>query len=81
MAAERAETSRRTIRVTWSRSTIGHTAAARGTIRALGLHRLHQTVEIADTPENRGMLRRVAFLLDVEEDGRRGDREANEETK
>ena len=55
------------LKVTWVRSTIGHRAAARGTIRALGLHRLHQTVEVADTPENRGMLRRVAFLLDVEE--------------
>jgi large subunit ribosomal protein L30 len=55
------------LKVTWARSTIGHTAAARGTIRALGLHRLNQTVEVADTPENRGMLRRVAFLLDVQE--------------
>lgn len=55
------------LKVTWVRSTIGHKAAARGTIRALGLHRLHQTVEVADTPANRGMLRRVAFLLDVVE--------------
>lgn len=55
------------LRVTWVRSTIGHKAAARGTIRALGLHRLNQTVEIADTPVNRGMIRRVAFLLSVEE--------------
>jgi large subunit ribosomal protein L30 len=55
------------LRVTWIRSTIGHKAGARGTIQALGLHRLHQTVEVADTPENRGMLRRVAFLLKVEE--------------
>ncbi|HET7636330.1 MAG TPA: 50S ribosomal protein L30 [Candidatus Limnocylindria bacterium] len=55
------------LRVTLVRSTIGHKAAARGTVRALGLHRLHQTVEIADTPANRGMLRRVAFLLEVEE--------------
>jgi large subunit ribosomal protein L30 len=57
----------RMLRVTLVRSTIGHKAAARGTVRALGLHRLHQTVEIADTPANRGMLRRVAFLLEVEE--------------
>jgi large subunit ribosomal protein L30 len=55
------------LRVTWVRSTIGHKAGARGTIRALGLHRLNQTVEVADTPSNRGMLRRVAFLLRVEE--------------
>jgi large subunit ribosomal protein L30 len=56
-----------TLRVTWVRSTIGHKAGARGTIRALGLHRLNQTVEIADTPVSRGMIRRVAFLLKVQE--------------
>ena len=50
------------LKVTWVKSTIGHKAAARGTIRALGLRRLHQSVEVADTPEMRGMLRRVAFL-------------------
>jgi large subunit ribosomal protein L30 len=57
----------KTIQLTWVRSTIGHKAAARGTIRALGLHRLNQTVEVADTPMTRGMIRRVAFLLDVQE--------------
>ena len=62
-------TSKPSLRVTWIRSTIGHKAAARGTIRALGLHRLHQSVEVADTPEMRGMLRRVAFLIDVSEAG------------
>ncbi len=55
------------LRVTWVRSTIGHKPAAHGTIRALGLHRLNQTVEVADTPAMRGMIRRVAFLLRVEE--------------
>jgi large subunit ribosomal protein L30 len=55
------------LRVTWVRSTIGHKAGARGTIRALGLHRLNQTIEVADTAANRGMLRRVAFLLSVQE--------------
>ena len=65
--------------VTWVRSTIGHKAGARGTIRALGLHRLHQRVQIADTAVNRGMLRRVAFLVTVDEpfgkqpDGEEGD--------
>lgn len=55
------------LRVTWVKSTIGHKAGARGTIRALGLHRLHESVQISDTPVNRGMLRRVAFLVTVEE--------------
>lgn len=65
----------KTIRVTWVKSTIGHKAGARGTIRALGLHRLNQTIEIADTPANRGMLRRVAFLLRVEEPAKEGGSE------
>ena len=65
------------LRVTWVRSTIGHKAGARGTIRALGLHRLNQTVEIADTPVNRGMIRRVAFLLKVQEPA--GAREGQDE--
>jgi large subunit ribosomal protein L30 len=60
------------LRVTWVRSTIGHKAAARDTIRALGLHRLNQSVEVDDTPEMRGMLRRVAFLIEVSEAGADG---------
>jgi large subunit ribosomal protein L30 len=61
--------------VTWTRSTIGHRAAAHGTIRALGLHRLNQSVQVADNPVTRGMLRRVAFLVEVEEpaDSKAGD--------
>ena len=71
MAARRTAAARTgpLLTVTWTRSTIGHKAAARGTIRALGLHRLNQTVQVADTPVMRGMLRRVAFLIDVEEPG------------
>jgi len=57
------------LRVTWVKSTIGHKEAARGTIRALGLHRLHQTVDVVDTPQARGMIRRVAFLVEVQEPG------------
>ena len=62
----------KTIKLTWVKSTIGHKAGARGTIRALGLHRLNQTIEIADTPANRGMVRRVAFLLRVDEPAKEG---------
>jgi len=64
-AGKREGTKDGTLRVTWVRSEIGHNAAARGTIRALGLHRLHETVDVADTQANRGMIRRVAFLLEV----------------
>ena len=69
MAAERSTETPATLRVTWVKSTIGHRAGARGTIRALGLRRLHHTVEVLDTPQIRGMLRRVAFLVQVVEPG------------
>ena len=70
------------LKVTWVRSTIGHKEAARGTIRALGLHRLNQSVEVADTPVIRGMLRRVAFLVEVEEPaGAKAASAKEEETK
>ena len=69
------------LKVTWVRSTIGHKAAARGTIRALGLHRLNQSVEVADTPMIRGMLRRVAFLLEVEEPAAKRASAKEEESK
>jgi len=68
VAAKRnASSAEPTLRVTWVKSTIGHKAGARGTIRALGLHRMQHSVDIADTPVTRGMLRRVAFLVTVEE--------------
>lgn len=70
MAAKRSEDAPAKLRVTWVRSTIGHRAGARGTIRALGLRRLHHSVEVPDTPQTRGMLRRVAFLVEVSEPGR-----------
>jgi len=33
----------------------------------LGLRKRHQSVEVSDTPENRGMIRRVNYLVEVEE--------------
>jgi large subunit ribosomal protein L30 len=36
-------------------------------VRGLGLRGRHQSVVVADTPENRGMIRAVRYLLEVEE--------------
>ena len=55
------------LRVRLRKSPISYTAKTRGTVRALGLHRLHETVEVPDNPATRGMVRAVAFLVDVEE--------------
>lgn len=57
----------KTLTVTLYRSLIGrkknHIASARG----LGLRRIHQTVSVIDTPENRGMINQISYMLNVEE--------------
>ena len=53
--------------ITQRRSSIGEKEAARATLRALGLRRPGMRVHQEDTPEMRGMLRKVAHLVDVKE--------------
>lgn len=53
------------LRITYVKSAIGYSKRHKATIRALGLHRLHQTVEMEDTPQLRGMLAKVAHLVTV----------------
>ena len=57
----------KTIRVTLRRSLNGRTRRHRACVAGLGLRRMHHTVEVADTPENRGMINKVSYLLSVEE--------------
>lgn len=57
----------RVLRITLVRSPIGYARDQKATVRALGLHRLHQTVEQADTPAIRGMVSKVQHLVIVEE--------------
>jgi len=57
----------KTLRVTLVRSALGYTQRHKDTVRSLGLRRLHQTVELADSPNLRGMLAKVAHLVKVEE--------------
>lgn len=55
------------LRVTQVRSAIGHKSDQARTIRSLGIHRLHETVEIVDNPSVRGMIFKVKHLVEVEE--------------
>ena len=57
----------RRVRVTQVRSQIGFDRRQRATLRGLGISRIHQTVELEDTPQVRGMIRKVVHLLKVEE--------------
>jgi large subunit ribosomal protein L30 len=56
------------IKVTLVRSPIGFPEPQKATVRALGLHRMHQTVEHKDTPAVRGMLAKVIHMIRVVEE-------------
>jgi len=56
-----------TLRITQVRSAIGVKPRQRGTLRALGLRRINDTVEQPDRPEIRGMVRTVPHPVKVEE--------------
>ncbi len=56
------------LRITYVKSAIGYNEKQKGTIRALGLRKLNQTVEHDDTPVIRGMVNRVNHLVVVEEE-------------
>ena len=55
------------LRITLVRSPIGYPQRQKRTVRALGLRRMHQTVEHPDNPAIRGMLASIPHLLQVEE--------------
>jgi large subunit ribosomal protein L30 len=54
------------VRVKLVKSVAGCKTGHRATVRGLGLRRLHQTVELEDTPAVRGMIERVYYLVRVE---------------
>ena len=57
----------KTVLVTLVRSPIGYTKDQKQTVLALGLRRMHQTIEHKDTPAVRGMIRKIIHLVQVEE--------------
>lgn len=48
------------------KSPIGCKESHRATVRGLGLRRMNQTVEVIDTPETRGMVNTVHYLVRIE---------------
>ncbi len=54
------------IKVTLVKSIIGTKQSHRATVRGLGLRRMNHTVELADTPEIRGMVNKVSYLVKCE---------------
>lgn len=59
--------SKKTVRVTQVRSPLGRTQDQHATLKGLGLYKMNRTRELEDTPAVRGMIRKVAHLVRVED--------------
>lgn len=57
---------KKTVKVTLTKSSIGTLPKHKLCLRGLGLRRMHQSVEVEDTPSVRGMIQKVNYMLTVE---------------
>jgi large subunit ribosomal protein L30 len=55
------------LKVTLVRSKHGRLKSHKACVTGLGLRKMHHTVTVADTPENRGMINRISYMIAVEE--------------
>jgi large subunit ribosomal protein L30 len=55
------------LKVTLQKSIIGRLPSHKACVRGLGLRRTNHTVTVIDTPENRGMINKVYYMVSVEE--------------
>ena len=67
VAAAKADSAVKQLSVTLVRSKNGRLKSHKACVAGLGLRRMHQTVQVIDTPENRGMINKVQYMLSVEE--------------
>ncbi|AQR63817.1 50S ribosomal protein L30 [Aquaspirillum sp. LM1] len=56
----------KTVKVTLVKSLIGRLESHKACARGLGLKKIRQSVEVIDTPENRGMINKISYLLKCE---------------
>ena len=64
--AKKVAAKKETLSVTLIKSFYGRLPAHRATVNGLGLKRINHTVELQDTPEIRGMINKVSYLLKIE---------------
>ena len=64
--AKKVATKKATLSVTLIKSFYGRLPVHRATVNGLGLKRINHTVELQDTPEVRGMINKISYLLKVE---------------
>jgi large subunit ribosomal protein L30 len=55
------------VRLTQIKSSNGRLESHKACLRGLGIRRMHHTVQVMDTPENRGMITKVWYMLKIED--------------
>ncbi|SMM97997.1 LSU ribosomal protein L30p (L7e) [uncultured Candidatus Thioglobus sp.] len=66
VVAKKAPVKKNTVSVTLIKSFNGRLPSHRATVTGLGLKRINHTVELLDTPEVRGMINKISYLLRIE---------------
>ena len=60
------KTKQQTLKITQVKSRIGYKKKAKATLDAMGIKKLNQTVELPDNPAIRGMIKKIEYLIRVE---------------
>lgn len=55
------------VRLTQIKSRNGRLESHKACLRGLGIRRMHHTVQVNDTPENRGMISKISYMLKIED--------------
>ena len=61
------KTKQQTLKITQVKSRIGYKKKAKATLDAMGLKKMNQTVELPDNPAIRGMIKKIEYLIRVED--------------
>lgn len=59
--------SNKQIKITMIKSMHGRLKSHKSCVRGLGIRKMHNSILVHDTPENRGMINKVSYLLQIEE--------------
>ena len=61
------KTKQQTLKITQVKSRIGYKKKAKATLDAMGIKKMNQTVELPDNPAIRGMIKKIEYLIRVED--------------
>ena len=66
-STDMSKTKKQTLKITQVKSRIGYKKKAKATLDAMGLKKMNQTVELPDNPATRGMIKKIEYLIKVED--------------